>query len=181
MRHRTSIMSVLSFAAIFWIVLSSFTFAEDTLPVSGECLSDQEMSETRGGLTLPGGDFLYFSMDCLKLNLLTHTEPDLQSPNGWVNRMKQEVVITQSGEIGVYLDILQGGGGDGDTGALGAPVLLDSIAVNNAFTDFSGVSSANFVTGMFNNASNINVINMKVGFFSSHNLNANLIQEFLFQ
>jgi hypothetical protein len=179
MRHRSSIRSVLSFAAIFWLVFSSSAFAGDTLPISGERLSDQEMSEIRGGLTLPGGDFLYFSMEYMKLNLVSHNEPDSGSPY-WVNALNQQVVLTENGEIGVALKVLQSGGGDGDTGALGQATQLNSILVNDSFSDFSGICSANFITGNNNTASIINVLNFKVGFFSSENLKTNQIQEFLF-
>ena len=126
MRHRSSIRSVLSFAAIFWLVFSSSAFAGDTLPMSGECLSDQEMSEICGGFTLTGGDFLYFSMDYLRLNLVSHNEPDSGNPYGWANALNQQVVLTENGEIGVALNVWQSGGGDGDTGALGEATQLNS-------------------------------------------------------
>ena len=180
MRHRSSIRSVLSFAAIFWLVFGCCAFAEDTLSISGECLSDQEMSETRGGFTLPGGDFLYFSMDFLELGYFSNGELGSESASAWVNAQRQRAVINENGEICAELTIVKIGEGDGAAWALSGSNVLNITSVNNSFNDFCGIGTNLQIAGINNTLALQQIFDVSVQFINSNNLEGNHIQEFLF-
>jgi hypothetical protein len=185
-----------------WIVLATILVAGlpslalgfDQIPLEGLSLSEDEMAETRGGLSLPGGGFLEFSMDYMRLQFVGNS--DLGTPYGsaWVNSIKQRATITDEG-IQFDMDILQGYSGEGSgedvadslggnnlnttqdpTGASLDPTNttsgpLNSILAQNTLTGFSGLANTNLIAGNYNVGSIVNIFNIKVNFFSASDFN----------
>ncbi|WP_305043504.1 hypothetical protein [Geoalkalibacter sp.] len=165
-------------AMLLWI--PGPAWAADVLNMSGEYLSEDEMAATHGGFSLPNGDFLYFSMDFMRVNLVSHQQPGGGETTGFVNALRQEAVIAKDGSIQLNLDILQAGqGGDPLTSQTGrVPQQINNVLLNNAFTDFQGIANANIISGNYNVGSIVNIINLKLGFFSAENFGGAQLREF---
>lgn len=167
-------------AALILAFTSSLVYGEDVIAVKGRSLTDQEMFDIRGGFTLPGGDYLYFSMDYLKLNLFSHQDSEAGIPSGYVSSLSQHALITKDG-IQLDLNIFQGGGSSSSntSGSSGVPVQLNSVLLNNSFTNFDGLANANIITGNYNVASIVNIINLKLGFFNKNDINSVAFKDFI--
>ncbi|MDO3378956.1 hypothetical protein [Geoalkalibacter halelectricus] len=165
-------------AALVFLALARPAAAVDALNLGGEPLSEAEMAEAQGGFTLPNGDFLYFSMDFMRVNLVSHQQPGGADINGFVNSLRQEAVIGKDGSIQVNVDILQAGQGDGIGQNGGTPQQINAVLLNNSFTNFQGLANANLITGNHNVGSIINVINLRLGFFSKENFSAPDLRDF---
>jgi len=182
-----------------WIVLATILVAGlpslargfDQIPLEGLSLSEDEMAETRGGLSLPGGGFLEFSMDYMRLQFVGNTDPGTPYASTWVNSIKQRATITDDG-IQFDMDILQGYSGEGSgedvADSLGGNNLnttqdasldptnttsgpLNSILAQNTLTGFSGLANTNLIAGNYNVGSIVNIFNIKVNFFSASDFN----------
>jgi hypothetical protein len=194
MKMLKSLKSWIVLATILVAGLPSLALGFDQIPLEGLSLSEDEMAETRGGLSLPGGGFLEFSMDYMRLQFVGNS--DLGTPYGsaWVNSIKQRATITDEG-IQFDMDILQGYSGEGSgedvadslggnnlnttqdpTGASLDPTNttsgpLNSILAQNTLTGFSGLANTNLIAGNYNVGSIVNIFNIKVNFFSASDFN----------
>ena len=160
-----------------WLVLALLFFAWppvlalglDTIPLEGQNLSEAEMAEARGGLSLPGGGVLQFSMDYMRLEYLGNGDPGTSS--AFVNTVSQHAVITDEG-IQFDMDVLQGFSGSNRGGQGGAGSgQANSILANNSLTGFTGLANTNLIAGNFNVASITNIFNIKVNFFGASDFN----------
>lgn len=168
------------FAAMLLLWIPGPGWGADVLGMSGETLSEEEMAGAHGGFNLPNGDFLYFSMDFMRVNLLSHQQPGGGETSGFVNALRQEALIGKDGSIQLNLDILQAGQeGEASAGPSSAvPRQINNVLLNNAFTDFQGLANANIITGNYNVGSIVNIINLKLGFFSNQSLGGAQLQDF---
>lgn len=181
MNSRPSI-KLFALVAVFLLTLAAPVGAVDVLNISGEPLSEMEMADAQGGFTLPSGDFLYFSMDFMRVNLVSHQQPGGTETTGFVNALHQNVVIGKDGSIQLNVDILQAGQGGDATNPQGAttgvPQQINAVLLNNSFTDFHGLSNANIITGNHNVGSIVNVINLRLGFFNKDSFSTPELRDF---
>ena len=166
---------------------SGRALAQDTLAIEGAVLDETEMADIRGGFTTPDGDFLFFSMDFMKFNLMSHSLPGSNGENsGFVNALRQQALIGKDGSIEFNLGIFQNGqtgsgGGEGSlSGAVsGMPQQLNSIIVDDSFQNFQGMNNANLISGNNNVGSIVNIINLQLGIFGKESLGSPSVTDFL--
>lgn len=169
-------------AALLGMGAWTHALAQDVIEIAGEPLQMEEMKDIRGGFTTPNGNFLYFSMDFLRLNLIAHNEPTGMTTDGYVNSLRQQALIGKDGSIQMNLDIFQGGStaenGISEGGASMLPDQLNSVIINDSFTGFHGLSNANIITGNHNVGSIVNIFNVRLGFFGADSFNSPQAQNF---
>jgi hypothetical protein len=187
MKRGWSIRSLIGLAAVLMVSFPSFALGEDIIGFSGKPLTNQEMAETRGGLSLPDGNFIEFSMDFMSLKFLSHNDPNSINNQGWINNIQQKARISNDG-IQFDMEILQGAiGGSNDEGrdaeiqSTGndsnnsqgtTPQInqVNNVLPCNSFTDFNGMSNANLIAGNYNVGSITNIFNIELNFYNSGNL-----------
>jgi hypothetical protein len=190
---RTLSISWIVLAAVLMGGLPSGALADDQFLLQGETLSEDEMAEARGGLSLPGGGYMEFSMDYLRLQFLGSGDPASQHTSAWVNSISQRATITDEG-IKFSMDILQGysGGESGDDSDTAGPIggnnlnarqdpgstgngqggfgssQTNNILAKDSLTGFTGLANTNLIAGNYNSASIVNIFNIKVNFFNAN-------------
>ncbi|BCR05074.1 hypothetical protein DESUT3_21430 [Desulfuromonas versatilis] len=164
--------------ALLILFASSLAHGEDTLALTGDTLSDEQMSEARGGFSLPDGRVLYFDMEYLKLNTVINNDPGFGSTAGFVNGIRQSVKIDQDG-IKFDMNILQAFNGGDQGAALANPDQINNIMVGNSFTDFFGLANTNLIAGNYNTASIVNIFNIRLGFFNAKDIGGFNPMEFM--
>jgi hypothetical protein len=174
-------------AAILIAGLPSLALGNDLIPLEGESLSIEELADTRGGLSLPGGGMIDFSMEYMRLQFVGNSDPGNPYASTWINSVKQRATITEEG-IQFDMDILQGYSGDGDsdenpiagnnvnsTGgsdqANTSSDALNSILAQNSWTGFNGMANTNLIAGNYNVGSIVNIFNIKVNFLRARDFN----------
>ncbi len=168
--------SLMGLVALMLFLSASVAFGEDNLGFSGRMLSEGEMSEARGGVSLPGGQFMYFSLDYVRLDMIMDNDSKGLGTIGSFNGLSQEVSIGKDG-IKVGMDVIQSflrpsnaAGSNGSSSEAGA------LASNDLSGSALGSGSMNTIIDATNPAQ---INSMLVGgnaFSNFHGIsNANLI------